>query len=38
MIDGGVKKKKRQDKKKIDEISAVLILQDYLESKKYNNI
>jgi putative Holliday junction resolvase len=34
MIDGGVKKKKRQDKKKIDEISAVLILQDYMESKK----
>jgi len=38
MIDGGVKKKKRRDKKKIDEISAVLILQDYLESKKYKNI
>ena len=34
MIDGGLKKKKRQDKALKDEISAVLILQDYLESKK----
>jgi len=34
MIDGGLKKKKRQDKKTVDKISAVLILQDYLESKK----
>jgi putative Holliday junction resolvase len=36
MIDGGLKKKKRQDKKKVDEISAVLILQNYLERTKYN--
>ena len=36
MIDGGLKKKKRQDKKLVDEISAVLILQSYLESTKYN--
>lgn len=36
MIDGGLKKKKRQDKKLVDEISAVLILQNYLESTKYN--
>ena len=36
MIDGGLKKKKRQDKKIVDEISAVLILQNYLESTKYN--
>jgi len=35
MIDGGLKKKKRQDKKIVDEISAVLILQSYLESTKY---
>jgi putative Holliday junction resolvase len=36
MIDGGLKKKKRQDKKLVDEISAVLILQSYLESiRKY---
>ena len=33
MIDGGLKKKKRQDKALVDEISAVLILQDYLTSK-----
>ncbi|MDR0758233.1 MAG: Holliday junction resolvase RuvX [Tannerella sp.] len=36
MIDGGLKKKKRQDKGLVDEISAVLILQSYLESMKYN--
>ena len=36
MIDGGLKKKKRQDKKTVDKISAVLILQDYLEKTKYN--
>ena len=36
MIDGGLKKKKRRDKGLIDEISAVLILQNYLESTKYN--
>ena len=38
MIDGGLKKKKRQDKALVDEISAVLILQNYLESTKYNKI
>lgn len=31
MIDGGVKKKKRQNKALIDEISATLILQAYLD-------
>lgn len=30
MIDSGVKKKKRQDKKLLDEISATIILQSYL--------
>lgn len=35
MLDGGLKKKKRQDKSLVDEISAVIILQGYLESKKY---
>lgn len=35
MIDGGLRKKKRQDKRLVDEISAVIILQAYLESKKY---
>ncbi|SFF28251.1 Holliday junction resolvase RuvX [Thermoflexibacter ruber] len=36
MILGGVKKKERQDKAKVDRISAVLILQSYLEMK--NNL
>ena len=36
MIDGGLKKKKRQEKKTVDKISAVLILQNYLERTKYN--
>ena len=35
MLEGGLKKKKRQDKGLADEISAVIILQDYLESNKY---
>mgnify|MGYP000393480987 FL=1 len=35
MLAGGLKKKKRQDKALVDEISAVIILQAYLESKKY---
>ena len=35
MIDGGVKKKKRQDKKVMDKISASLILQSWLDKKKY---
>lgn len=34
MIDGGLKKKKRQDKALVDEISAVIILQAYMESVK----
>ncbi len=34
MLDGGLKKKKRQDKALVDEISAVIILQSYLETKK----
>ena len=35
MLEGGHKKKKRQDKELVDEISAVIILQSYLESNKY---
>ena len=35
MLAGGLKKKKRQDKALVDEISATIILQAYLESKKY---
>lgn len=33
MIDGGLKKKQRQNKALIDEISATIILQTYLEQK-----
>ncbi|MEO9531236.1 MAG: Holliday junction resolvase RuvX [Crocinitomicaceae bacterium] len=33
MIDSGLKKKQRQNKALIDEISATIILQSYLESK-----
>ena len=34
MIDGGLKKKARQDKALVDEISATIILQSYLESHR----
>lgn len=34
MIDSGLKKKQRQDKGLIDEISATILLQDYLSRKK----
>lgn len=34
MIDGGLKKKARQNKGLVDEISATIILEDYLRSKK----
>ena len=33
MIDGGMKKKSRQDKAVVDKIAACIILEDYLESK-----
>ncbi len=33
MLDSGVKKKKRRDKGLVDEISATLILQSYMESR-----
>jgi len=36
MIDGGLKKKDRQNKALVDEISAVILLQSYLESSFYN--
>lgn len=36
MIDGGLNKKKRQDKALVDEISATIILQGYMESNIYN--
>jgi putative Holliday junction resolvase len=34
MIRGGVKKKKRQDKQLINEVSATLILRDYMEFRR----
>jgi putative Holliday junction resolvase len=34
MIDGGLKKKARQNKALVDQISATIILQSYLEQKK----
>lgn len=33
MIDGGMKKKDRQDKARVDAIAASIILNDYLQSK-----
>ena len=35
MLGGGLKKKARQNKALVDEISATIILQSYLETKKY---
>jgi len=35
MIDGGVKKKERQNKSMVDKISASIILQSYLDKKSY---
>ena len=34
MIDGGMKKKDRMDKKSVDRISAAIILQSYMDRKK----
>lgn len=34
MLEGGLKKKARQDKALVDEISATIILEDYLQSKR----
>lgn len=36
MIDGGVKKKNRQDKSMIDKISASIILQSFLDNRSNN--
>lgn len=35
MIDGGLKKKDRQNKALVDEISATIILQNYMESRRH---
>lgn len=37
MLDGGLKKKDRQNKALVDEISAVIILQSYMESLRLQN-
>lgn len=34
MIDGGLKKQKRQDKELVDSIAATIILQSYLEQRR----
>ena len=34
MIDGGLRKKARQDKALVDKISATIILEDYMRSRK----
>ncbi len=36
MIDAGLKKKDRQNKETVDGVSATILLQSYLEQKKYN--
>ena len=38
MLDGGLKKKQRQDKGLVDEISATIILQGYMESKRCSRL
>lgn len=35
MLEGGLKKKDRQNKSLVDEISATIILQTYLENKRF---
>lgn len=37
MLDGGLRKMARRDKALVDEISATIILNDYLQSKDYNS-
>ena len=36
MIDGGLKKKARQNKALVDEVSATLILQSFMEQRNFN--
>lgn len=36
IIEAGIKKKARQNKALVDEVSAVIILQSYLDSRQYN--
>lgn len=37
MIDGGLKKKQRQNKGMIDQVSATIMLQNYMDSTAYKN-
>mgnify|MGYP006295839473 FL=1 len=37
MIQGGMKKKERQNKSNIDKMSAAIILQSYLQEKYFNS-
>lgn len=37
MLEGGLKKKDRQNKALVDEVSATIILQSYMESNNYSN-
>lgn len=38
MLDGGMKKMDRRDKAIVDEISATIILNDFLQSRQFNNL
>lgn len=38
MLEGGLRKKARQDKALVDEISATVILQDWMESKRFGGL
>lgn len=38
MLQGGLSKKTRQDKALVDEISATIILQDYMESRRFASL
>ena len=35
ILESGAKKKKRRDKSLVDKVSAILILQEYMESKRF---
>lgn len=37
MIDSGMKKTRRRDKAAVDEMAATIILNDYLQSRQYND-
>ncbi|MCM1022308.1 MAG: Holliday junction resolvase RuvX [Muribaculum sp.] len=36
MLDGGMRRSRRQDKAIVDEMAATIILNDYIQSKAYN--